>query len=113
GFAPFLVSRPDRYLRGGDHTSFNKEGFTAVRITEWREDYNHQHQDVRIEDGIQYGDLLQFVDFGYVAHVAQLNAATLATLAASPGIPEELKIDTQKLENGTSFHWKAPAGAPA
>lgn len=113
GFAPFLVSRPDRYLRGGDHTSFNKEGFTAVRITEWREDYNHQHQDVRVEASVQYGDLLQFVDFGYVAHVAQLNAATLATLAASPGIPEEVKIDTQKLENGTSFHWKAPAGAPA
>src|SRR5258707_711596 len=60
-FGPFIVSRPDRYLRGGDHTSFNKEGFTAVRITEWREDYNHQHQDVRIENGIQFGDLLQFV----------------------------------------------------
>jgi hypothetical protein len=110
-FGPFLVSRPDRYLRGGDHTSFNKEGFTAVRITEWREDYNHQHQDVRMENGIQFGDLLQFVDFGYVAKVAKLNAATLATLAASPGIPAELKIDARKLENGTTLNWKAPQGA--
>ena len=110
-FGPFLVSRPDRYLRGGDHTSFNKEGFTAVRITEWREDYNHQHQDVRVENGVQFGDLLQFVDFGYVAKVAKLNAATLATLAASPGIPAELKIDARKLENGTTLNWKAPQGA--
>jgi hypothetical protein len=112
-FGPFLVSRPDRYLRGGDHTSFNKEGFTAVRITEWREDYNHQHQDVRVENGVQFGDLLQFVDFSYVAKVAKLNAATLATLAASPGIPAELKIDARKLENGTTLTWKAPEGAPA
>jgi len=112
-FAPFLVARPDRYLRGGDHTSFNKEGFSAVRITEWREDFNHQHQDVRIENGLQYGDLLQFVDFGYVAKVARLNAATLATLAASPGIPVDLKIDARKLENATMLNWKAPEGAPA
>jgi hypothetical protein len=113
GFAPFLVSRPDRYLRGGDHTSFNREGFSAVRITEWREDFNHQHQNVRVENGIQYGDLLQFVDFGYVAKVARLNAATLATLAASQGIPMELKIVTTKLENGTTLSWKAPEGTPA
>jgi hypothetical protein len=112
-FGPFLVARPDRYLRGGDHTSFNKEGFTAVRITEWREDFNHQHQNVRMENGVQYGDLLQFVDFGYVAKVARLNAATLATLAASPGIPGDLKIVTTKLENGTTLNWKAPEGAPA
>jgi hypothetical protein len=110
-FGPFLVSRPDRYLRGGDHTSFNKEGFTAVRITEWREDFDHQHQNVRVENGIQYGDLLQFVDFGYVARVAKLNAATLAALAASPGIPVGLKVETTKLENGTTFTWKAPEGA--
>jgi len=112
-FAPFLVARPDRYLRGGDHTSFNKEGFTAVRITEWREDYNHQHQNVRVENGVQFGDLLQFVDFDYVAQVAKLNAATLATLAASPGIPVDVKLVTAKLENGTTLTWKAPEGAPA
>ena len=112
-FGPFLVARPDRYLRGGDHTSFNREGFTAVRVTEWREDFNHQHQNVRMENGVQFGDLLQFVDFGYVARVAKLNAATLATLAASPGIPAELKIVTTKLDNGTTLGWKAPEGAPA
>jgi hypothetical protein len=112
-FAPFLVSRPDRYLRGGDHTSFNKEGFTAVRITEWREDFNHQHQNVRVENGIQYGDLLQFVDFDYVAKVAKLNAATLATLAASPGIPTEFKLVTTGLDNGTTMNWKVPAGVTA
>ena len=111
-FAPFLVSRPDRYLRGGDHTSFNKEGFAAVRLTEWREDFNHQHQNVRVENGTQFGDLLQFVDFAYVQKVAALNAATLATLAASPGIPTDVKIDARQLENGTTLTWNAPAGAP-
>jgi hypothetical protein len=110
-FAPFLLARPDRYLRGGDHTSFNREGFAAVRLTEWREDFNHQHQNVRVESGIQFGDLIQFVDFGYVAKVAKLNAATLATLAASPGLPAELKIDTSKLDNATTLTWKAPEGA--
>jgi hypothetical protein len=112
-FGPFLVSRPDRYLRGGDHTSFNKEGFTAVRITEWREDFNHQHQNVRVENGVQYGDLLKFVDFSYVANVTRLNAATLATLAASPGIPTEFKLVTTKLDNESTMTWKAPLGAPA
>jgi hypothetical protein len=112
-FAPFLVARPDRYLRGGDHSSFNKEGFAAVRVTEWREDFHHQHQDVRVENGVQFGDLLQFVDFGYVAKVAKLNAATLATLAASPGSPVELKIVAKQLENGTTLTWKDPEGAPA
>ena len=112
-FAPFLVARPDRYLRGGDHTSFNKEGFTAVRITEWREDFNHQHQDIRMENGVQFGDLLQFVDFDYVAQVARLNAATLATLASSPGIPAQFKLVTTGLDNGTTMTWKAPEGAPA
>ncbi len=111
GFAPFLIARPDRYLRGGDHTSFNREGFAGVRLTEWREDFNHQHQDVRVENGTQFGDLLQFVDFGYVAQVARLNAATLATLAASPGTPAGVTIVAEKLENGTTLNWKAPEGA--
>ena len=112
-FSPVLISRPDRYLRGGDHTSFNREGFTAVRITEWREDYNHQHQNVRVENGVQFGDLIQYVDMNYVERVAKLNAATLATLAASQGIPAELKIVATKLENGTTLTWKAPEGADA
>jgi len=111
-FTPFLVFRPDRYLRGGDHTSFNREGFAAVRFTEWREDYNHQHQNVVIPapDSRQptLGDLIQFVDFNYVAHVARLNAATLATLASAPGKPRNVVIETQELEDGTTLKWDAP-----
>src|SRR5580704_9658740 len=72
---PMLIFRLDRYLRGGDHYSFNQEGFTAVRFTEFREDFHHQHQNVRTENGIEYGVLAKFVDFDYVARVARLNAA--------------------------------------
>ncbi|MGA2049140.1 MAG: M20/M25/M40 family metallo-hydrolase [Terracidiphilus sp.] len=116
-FAPFLVNRPDRYLRGGDHTSFNREGFAAVRFTEWREDYDHQHQNIVMpaagsSDPI-LGDLIQFVDFNYVANVARLNAATLATLASSPGQAAKVTIVTKNLENGTTLHWEAPEGASA
>jgi hypothetical protein len=112
-FHPVLIFRRDRYLRGGDHTSFNQEGFTAVRFTEWREDYNHQHQDVRVEKGVQYGDLLGFVDFDYVAKVARLNAAVLATLAAAPAPPKEVKIVTKDLDNNTTLHWKGGADSPS
>ncbi|HEX8810403.1 MAG TPA: M20/M25/M40 family metallo-hydrolase, partial [Terracidiphilus sp.] len=98
-FSAFLVARPDRYLRGGDHSSFNQQGFAAVRFTEWREDFNHQHQNVVLDATPIRGDLLQFVDTGYVAQVARLNAATLATLASSPGAPAKVAIDAQKLEN--------------
>lgn len=105
-----LIFRRDRYLRGGDHTSFNKEGFAAVRFTEWRENFNHQHQDVRTEKGIELGDLLKFVDFDYVAKVARLNAATLATLAAAPPPPRDVKIETKALNNDTTLKWTAPEG---
>ena len=112
-FHPVLIFRRDRFLRGGDHTSFNHEGFAAVRFTEWTENFNHQHQDVRTENGTQYGDLLQFVDFSYVANVARLNAATLATLASAPGEPQNVRILTTALDNNTELTWQAPAGAPA
>lgn len=112
-FHPVMEFRLDRYLRGGDHYSFNLAGFPAVRFTEWREDFNHQHQNVRVENGVQYGDLLQFVDFKYVAHVAQLNAATLATMASAPGTPTNARIIAEKLDNNTELAWDAPAGAPA
>ncbi len=112
-FHPVLIFRRDRYLRGGDHSSFNQEGFPAVRFTEWREDFNHQHQNVRVENGIQYGDLLQFVDFEYVASVARLNAAAMATLAAAPPPPEKVRIITKELDNNTSLRWTAGSGAPA
>ena len=112
-FHPVLIFRRDRFLRGGDHTSFNTEGFAAVRFTEWTENFNHQHQDVRVENGIQYGDLLQFVDFNYVANVTRLNAATLATLASAPGEPQNVHILTAALDNNSELTWEAPAGAPA
>ncbi|MBI2679101.1 MAG: M20/M25/M40 family metallo-hydrolase [Candidatus Koribacter versatilis] len=104
-FGPKLVFRRDRYLRGGDHTSFNEQGFAAVRFTEYREDYTHQHQDVRTENGIEYGDLPKFVDFDYVANVARLNAATLASLASAPAPPVNVTLVTEKLENDTTITW--------
>jgi hypothetical protein len=112
-FHPVLIFRRDRFLRGGDHTSFNQEGFAAVRFTEWAENFDHQHQNVRVENGTQYGDLLQYVDFNYVANVARLNAATLATLASAPGQPQNVHILTTALDNNTELTWQPPAGAPA
>jgi hypothetical protein len=108
-----LEFRLDRYLRGGDHLSFNQQGFAAVRFTEWRENFDHQHQDVRTENGKQYGDLLKFVDFNYVANVARLNAATLATLASAPPAPEEVRIVTTNLDNNSTLRWKPGPGMPA
>jgi hypothetical protein len=112
-FIPKLMFRRDRYLRGGDHISFNEQGFPAVRITEYREDYNHQHQNVRTENGIEYGDLLKFVDFNYVANVARLNAATLAALASSPAPPSDVHLLTKQLENDSKIQWKPAPGAAA
>jgi acetylornithine deacetylase/succinyl-diaminopimelate desuccinylase-like protein len=112
GVKPMLVFRLDRFLRGGDHSSFNQQGFAAVRFTEFREDFHHQHQNVRTENGIEYGDLLKFVDDDYVAHVARLNAATLASLAAAPAPPANVHILTKDLENDTTLTWEAsPGGA--
>jgi hypothetical protein len=112
-FRPVLEFRLDRYLRGGDHFSFNQEGFAAIRFTEWRENFDHQHQNVRVENGKQYGDLLKFVDFNYVANVARLNAATLATLASAPAAPEEVRVVTSNLDNNSTLRWKPGPGMPA
>lgn len=111
-FHPVLELRRDRFLRGGDHSSFNAEGFAAIRFTEWREDFNHQHQNVRVENGVQFGDLLQYVDFKYVAEVAKLNMAVLATLALAPPPPLEFKVVTTNLDNNTTLTWQPGAGAP-
>jgi Peptidase family M28 len=102
---PLLIFRLDRYLRGGDHYSFNQQGYAAVRFTEYREDYHHQHQDVRVEDGVQYGDLPKFVNFDYVASVARLNAATLASLAAAPAPPANVRLQTKELTNDSTLTW--------
>jgi hypothetical protein len=112
-FTPQLIFRRDRYLRGGDHSAFNEQGFAAVRFTEYREDYNHQHQNVRTENGIEYGDLPKFVDFDYVANVARLNAATLASLASSPAPPADVRLLTKQLENDSKIEWNPAPGATA
>ena len=111
GVKPVLVFRLDRFLRGGDHYSFNQQGFAGVRFTEFREDYNHQHQNVRTENGIEYGDLPKFVNFDYVAEVARLNAATLASMASGPAPPTKVKMLTKELENDTHLTWEPSAGA--
>jgi acetylornithine deacetylase/succinyl-diaminopimelate desuccinylase-like protein len=114
GVKPMLVFRLDRYLRGGDHYSFNQQGFSAVRFTEYREDFHHQHQNPRVENGIQYGDLLQFVNFDYVAQVARLNAATLASLAGAPAPPANVHLVTKNLENDSTLSWDpSPGGLEA
>lgn len=108
---PLLVFRLDRYLRGGDHYSFNQQGFAAVRFTEYREDYNHQHQNVRTENGIEYGDVLKFVNCDYVANVARINAATLASLASAPAPPTRVRLQTKDLENDSTLTWEASPGS--
>lgn len=104
-----MVYRNDRFLRGGDHTPFVNRGYAAVRITEMNENYYHQHQDVRIENGIQYGDLPEFMDFEYLRKNAAMNLSNLANLAKAPSMPQEVKVETKKLTNYTNLSWKAPA----
>jgi len=101
-----LEFRADRFLRGSDHESFNENGYAALRFTEPRENFAHQHQDVRVENGVQYGDLLQFVDFDYLAKVARYNAAVLASLALAPA-PPDAKVDIKQLTNDTTLFWDA------
>jgi hypothetical protein len=110
---PLVIFRRDRYLRGGDHTSFNEQGFAAVRFTEFRENYDHQHQNVRNEKGVEYGDLAKFVDSGYVANVARLNAATLASLASAPAPPAKVRILTKALVNDSTLVWEYSPGGLA
>ena len=111
GVKPLMEFRPDRYLRGGDHTAFNEQGYAAVRFTEYRENFNHQHQNLRTENGIEYGDTLKFVNFDYVARVARLNALTLAALAAAPAPPKEVKLVTSGLDNDSTLKWQPSDGA--
>ena len=112
-FHPLIVFRRDRYLRGGDHFSFNEQGYAAVRLTEFRENYNHQHQNVRTENGIEYGDLPKFVNYDYVANVARLNAATLASLASAPAPPANVRLLTKELQNDSTLVWDASPGGLA
>lgn len=104
---PRLIHRPDRFLRGGDHTPFNELGFAAIRFCETYEDYNHQHQDVRIEDGVHYGDLPEYVDEHYLADVTRLNALTLVHLTNAPSAPDNCRVIIAELTNDTTLRWDA------
>jgi hypothetical protein len=112
-FQAKLVLRRDRFLRGGDHTPFNEQGYAALRFTEYREDYNRQHQNPRTEGGIEYGDMLKFVDVEYVANVARLNAAVLASLASAPAPPANVRVDVRRLENDSTLRWDPSPGGLA
>jgi hypothetical protein len=108
-FAPIkvmMVYRRDRYGRGGDHIPFLERGYPAVRFTEMNEDFRHQHQNVRVENGVQYGDLPEFVDFAYIANVARVNAAALAMLAYAPARPKGVTI-ISRLSDDTELRWEA------
>lgn len=107
GFTVSIIHRRDRYLRGGDHIPFLERGYAALRFTEPNEDFNHQHQDVRVEKGMQMGDLPEFVDFQYTANVARVNAASLATLALAPAAPANVRVKITQLENDTNLVWDA------
>ena len=104
-----LIYRPDRFLRGGDHSPYQQQGYTAVRITEMNENFYHQHQDVRKENGIAYGDLVEYMDFEYLRKNTAMNLSNLANLAKSPAVPQEVKLLVAGLGNSTSLSWKAPA----
>jgi hypothetical protein len=106
-FKVWMIYRRDRYLRGGDHIPFLERGFTAVRITEVDEDYTHQHQNVRTENGVFYGDTLEYVDFDYVANVTRVNLIALASLASAPAKPKNVAIMTTRLTNDTDLKWDA------
>lgn len=105
GFGVTMIYRLDRFLRGGDHRPFHERGFRAVRFSEVKENYDHQHQDVRVENGKEFGDLPRFMDFEYCANVARVNAAALATLAAAPAPPLNVSVLTAQLGYETTLRW--------
>ncbi|MEO6329345.1 MAG: M28 family metallopeptidase [Ginsengibacter sp.] len=104
-----LIYRNDRFLRGGDHLPYVQQGFAAVRITEMNENYTRQHQDVRKENNIQYGDLPEHIDFEYLRKNTALNLCNLANLAKAPPVPDSVKIDVRRLSNLTNLKWQHPA----
>ena len=107
-----LVYRNDRFLRGGDHTPFSQNGFTAVRFCEMNENFDHQHQTVRKENNIQYGDIPEFMDFEYMKKVACSNLATLSNLAWSPKAPKNVGIEVKEVTNFSVLNWNKPEGKP-
>jgi hypothetical protein len=107
------IYRTDRYLRGGDHSSFLAYGYAANRFTEPRENFAHQHQDVRVENGTQYGDLPEFCDYYYISRVAKVNGAAAWSLANGPENPQNVTIDTTILTNDSILSWARAKGAVA
>ncbi len=107
-----VIWRRDRYLRGSDHISFQQQGWPAARLTEPRENFNHEHRDVEVINGVQFGDLPQFVDYDYTARVAKVNGAALWALATNPSTPKNLQIHTAPPAgfsgiNTTTLSWDA------
>ncbi len=111
GFTATINMRPDRFLRGGDHTPFSQNGFTAVRFCEFNENYTQQHQNIRTEGEIEYGDKLKHVDFNYAANVARINLATMASLAKAPAMPQNVSMQVN-LGNITNLNWDTPTTGP-
>lgn len=112
GFSVRQIFRADRFLRGGDQESFQDAGYAAaIRFVEAHENFTHQHQDVRVENGIQYGDLSQYIDAGYLARATQANVASLATLALGPGPPAAVQLVTKHLGYDSNLRWKPAADA--
>lgn len=103
-----LIYRNDRFLRGGDHTPFSREGFTAVRLCEMNENYTQQHQDLRVADGIAYGDKVEHIDFEYLRKNTAANLAVLANLAGAPSVPQNVGIRISELTNSTQLVWEEP-----
>ncbi|WP_028668691.1 M20/M25/M40 family metallo-hydrolase [Runella zeae] len=103
-----LIYRNDRYLRGGDHTPFVNRDFAAVRITEMNENFNNQHQDLRTENGTEYGDYAKNMDFEYLRKNTCVNLANLANLAKAPSMPQNVTLEARNLTNTTTLFWQAP-----
>ncbi|EPR68700.1 Leucine aminopeptidase-related protein [Cyclobacterium qasimii M12-11B] len=104
-----LLYRNDRFLRGGDHTPFSREGFTAVRLCEMNENYTQQHQDIRVEDGVAYGDKVEHIDFEYLRKNTAANLVVLTSLVRAPSVPREVGIVISELTNNTQLTWMPPA----
>ncbi len=102
---PMLIYRLDRFGRGGHHRPFNEAGFPGVRIMEAHENYHRQHQDIRVENGIKYGDVIEGVDFNYARKMTAVNAVALAAMAEAPPKPDEVEIGGA-VEPSTTLRWE-------
>jgi len=101
---PKMIYRLDRFGRGGHHRPFNDEGYAGIRIMETHENYTQQHQDIREEDGIKYGDVIEHVNFEYASKLTAVNAINLAALAWSPPAPEGVMIGGA-VQPSTTLKW--------